>query len=42
MGLQAYPCGIQGALESGLAASTFEDFFSRFGVFFSFISSSLQ
>jgi len=33
--------GIHGALERGFAASSFEDFFSRFGVFFSFISGSL-
>jgi hypothetical protein len=38
---QAYPCGIQGALESGFAASTFDGFFSRFGAFFSFISGSM-
>jgi len=39
---QAYPCGIQGALESGFAASTFDGFFSRLGAFFSFISGSVH
>lgn len=40
--LRSYPCGTQGALDSGLAASSFEGFFSRFSVFLTFISDSLR
>jgi hypothetical protein len=42
MRLKSYPCGIHGALDSGFVASSLGDFFSRFGVFFNFISSSHQ
>jgi hypothetical protein len=42
MRFETYPCGVQGFLQSGFVASSFEDFFSRFGVFFNFNSGSLQ